>query len=84
MFCRIDVDRKAPRAYPVGKSRPKRRTTFALVADRRQLRSGAENHQLAELDMICAQLASQLVQSRLDARRLGDRVSATFSGHISV
>jgi hypothetical protein len=47
----------------------------------RELLLRAEDHELAHLESVVAQRLAQLVERRLDRRRLGDRVATASSRH---
>jgi hypothetical protein len=53
----------------------------SLGPNARELLAGAEDHELAHLDVVVAELSAEFVECRLDGWRFRDRVAAAFRGH---
>jgi hypothetical protein len=68
-------------AYPVGEPAAKRRGVVSLRLQPSKLLVGPEDHELTHLDAVVTERFAQLVERRLDRRRLGDGVTTAFRGH---
>ena len=75
------IHREVSRTHPVGQPPPESRTPTALRPETCNLGSGAEDDELAELKPVVAALASELVERRLNGRRLGNNVASALRGH---
>ena len=77
----VNIDAQPPGPHSIGKSRPTLHGVGAHGAQRRKLGASAKHNQLSELNPVGAQLAAQLIQRSLNARGLGNSVTAVIGRH---
>jgi hypothetical protein len=68
-------------ADPIGKPATELGGVGPLGPNARQFLTCPEDDELTHLDAVGPELLAQLVESRLDGRRLGDCVTAAFGRH---